>query len=102
VSAHSSGAGWSRAARLELPGAGYQAHTILLVDLLLHVEVDASNDEVGNHVKGADGIEDIGVIEGDLLGDLHKPPAPSLVFNQESKRLIETYRMMTRLELHGG
>lgn len=49
-------------------------HTILLVDLSLNVKVDARNDEIGNNVEGADAIENVRVIEGNLLGDLHEPP----------------------------
>jgi hypothetical protein len=47
--------------------------TILLVDLCLDVEVDARDDQVANNVQRAHAVEDIGVIEGNLLGDLHEP-----------------------------
>jgi hypothetical protein len=64
---------------------GCRARTILLVDLLLDVEVDARDDQVGDNVEGANGIQDIWVIERDLLGDLHKPPRQTLVHEYDSR-----------------
>jgi hypothetical protein len=49
-------------------------HTILLVYLRLNIKVDSGNDYVGEDVERADAVQDIRVIEGHLLGDLHKPP----------------------------
>jgi hypothetical protein len=53
--------------------------TILLVDLRLHVEVDTGDDQVGDDVEGAHGVQHVRVIEGYLLGDLHEPPVLRLV-----------------------
>ncbi len=53
---------------------GSQVRTILLVYLRLHVEVDACDDDVGEHVEGAHAVEHIRILKGHLLGDLHKPP----------------------------
>lgn len=44
--------------------------TLLPVDLDLDVVVDAQDDQVADHVERAHGVEDIGVVEGDLLGHL--------------------------------
>lgn len=46
-------------------------HTPLLVDLHLGVEVDAGDQQVANDVEGAHAHEDVRVVEGDLLADLH-------------------------------
>jgi hypothetical protein len=51
-----------------------RARTILLVDLLLYVEIDAGDDYVGDDVECAYAVKNVRVIEGHLLGDLHKPP----------------------------
>jgi len=45
--------------------------TLLLVDEHLCVEVEASDDEVAQEVHGANTVEDVGVVKGDTLGDLH-------------------------------
>lgn len=49
--------------------------TLLLVDLRLHVEVDAGNDQVGHNVECADSHQDVGLLERHLLGNLHHEPA---------------------------
>ena len=46
-------------------------HTPLLVDLHLGVEVDAGDEQVADDVERAHAHEDVGVLEGDLLADLH-------------------------------
>lgn len=46
-------------------------HTLLLVDLDLGVEVDASNDHVANDVDRANDVKDVRVFEGDSLRHLH-------------------------------
>jgi hypothetical protein len=51
-----------------------EMRTILLVDLLLHVEIDAGNDYVGDDVERAHAVKNVRIIERHLLGDLHKPP----------------------------
>ena len=48
------------------------ARTILLFDLRLHVEVDTSDDDVGQNVQRAHTVQDVWIIERNLLGDLHK------------------------------
>lgn len=45
--------------------------TLLLVYLHLHVKVYARNEYIGEDVKGADAVEDIGVFKGDLFRCLH-------------------------------
>ncbi len=45
--------------------------TFLLVDFLLDVEVHADDEEVRDDVERADAHENLGVVEGDLFGDLH-------------------------------
>jgi hypothetical protein len=49
--------------------------TLLAVDLRLHVEVNAGNDKVGHDVECANSHQDVGVLEGHLLRDLHHEPA---------------------------
>jgi hypothetical protein len=73
--------------------------TILLVDLLLDVEVDAGDDDVGDDVERAHAVQDIRVIKWDLLGDLHKPPMSALVSGRVCHQEREAYKMMTRLVL---
>ena len=46
-------------------------HTFLLIDLHLHVEVDAENDQVGDNVEASDAEQNVGVFEGNLLRHLH-------------------------------
>lgn len=46
-------------------------HTLLGVNLGLDVQVDEANDDVAGNVNGANGVEDILVVEGNLLRDLH-------------------------------
>lgn len=46
-------------------------YTLFRVNLLLHVEVDGRNDQVRNNVQRADAHEDLGIVEGYLLGYLH-------------------------------
>ena len=75
------------------------SRTVLFVDLSLDIEVDAQDDHVGEDVKGAHAIENVWVIEGDLLGDLHKPSEEISDTNHDKERSRKTYRMMTRLEL---
>lgn len=45
--------------------------TLLLVNLGLDVEVDDGDDDVAGNVAGAAHVQDVGVFEGDLAGDLH-------------------------------
>lgn len=59
-------------------------HTLLLVDLHLHHEVQTSNDQVADNVESAAHVEDIGVVEGDLLRDLHRPEDDDEVLTTES------------------
>ena len=47
------------------------AHTPLLVDLHLGVEVDAGDEQVADDVERAHAHEDVGIFKGDLLADLH-------------------------------
>jgi hypothetical protein len=65
--------------RVRALDAGCQERTILLVDLLLDIEVDARNDQIGDDIERAHAVEDIWVIERNLLGDLHEPPTRRLV-----------------------
>jgi hypothetical protein len=60
-----------------------RVRTILLVDFLLHVEVDAGDDDVGDDVERAHAVENVRVVERYLLGDLHEPPTRQ-VSNQVS------------------
>lgn len=53
-------------------------HTILLVDLGLYIEIDASDYHVGKDVESAHAVEDSRVVEGNLLGDLHKTTVEEL------------------------
>lgn len=46
-------------------------HTLLSVDGVHDVEVDGEDDDIAERVKGAAEVENVGVLEGDLLGDLH-------------------------------
>ena len=74
--------------------------TILLVDLRLHVEVDARDDDVGHNVQCAHAVEHIGVIKWDLFRDLHKSPAWALEIGPVymcATAEEDAYRMMTRL-----
>lgn len=45
--------------------------TLLLVNGALDIEVNSQDDDVADGIEGAAGIEDVGVFEGDLLGELH-------------------------------
>lgn len=47
-------------------------HIALLVDLHLHVEVEADDYEIGEEVNSADEVQDEGVFEGDFFGGLHE------------------------------
>ena len=47
--------------------------TLLLVDLLLNVEIDCNNDQVGDNIKSSHAHQDLGIFKGNLLGDLHRP-----------------------------
>jgi hypothetical protein len=49
--------------------------TLLAVDLGLHVEVNAGNNEVGHDVECANSHQNVGVLEGHLLRNLHHEPA---------------------------
>lgn len=57
--------------RVLCEGWGGEVTTFLLVDFLLQVEIHADDEEVRNDVKCAHAHEDLGVVEGDLFGDLH-------------------------------
>jgi len=46
--------------------------TLLGIDLLLAVEVDAENEDVGHNVANAHGSENSRVFKGDLLRCLHE------------------------------
>ena len=48
-------------------------HTFLRVDLGLDVEIDARDDDVGEHVDRAHAHQDVRVVKGYLLRDLHHP-----------------------------
>jgi hypothetical protein len=48
--------------------------TILFVDLLLDIEVNAGDDDVGDDVERAHAVQHIRVIKRNLLRDLHKSP----------------------------
>lgn len=54
--------------RLDILESG---EVLLLVDLDLGVEVDASNDHVANDVDRANDVKDVRVFEGDSLRHLH-------------------------------
>lgn len=45
--------------------------TFLCVDLVLKIQVDAGNDDVGDNVQNADSEEYLGIIEWYLFGYLH-------------------------------
>jgi hypothetical protein len=47
------------------------SRTLLLVDLELDVEVDASDEHIADDVESAYSVKDGRVVEGDLLADLH-------------------------------
>lgn len=47
--------------------------TLLLVDLLLDVEVDAKEQDVGEYVEGSDSQQDLWILKRYLLGELHHP-----------------------------
>jgi hypothetical protein len=64
-----------------------RVRTILLVDFLLHVEVDAGDDDVGGDVERAHAVENVRVVKRYLLGDLHERP---------------TQRVSTRFPLSAG
>lgn len=46
-------------------------HTLLLINLHLDIKVDTSDDNVADHVKCADHVQGVWVVEWDFLGDLH-------------------------------
>lgn len=45
--------------------------TLLRVDLLLHVEVDADDDHVGDNIQCSNGQQDLWILEIYFLRDLH-------------------------------
>ena len=45
--------------------------TLLPVDGVHDVEVDGEDEDIAERVKSAAEVENVGVLEGDLLGDLH-------------------------------
>ena len=47
------------------------AHTLLRVDLQLYVEVDAQYQQIGDDVQASDAHQDLRVLEGYLLRNLH-------------------------------
>lgn len=51
--------------------AGGTKLTLLRVDLHLHVEINAQDDEIGYDVENADAQKDLRIFEGYLLGYLH-------------------------------
>lgn len=53
-----------------LSGGG---RTLLLVNEVVSVGVNGDDDNVGEHVDGADDVHGLGILHGDLLGDLHHP-----------------------------
>jgi len=76
------------------------SHVPLLVDLQLDVIVDAEEDDVGEDVNDADGVEDVEVFEGDLLRQLHhKPSLISISGGLMYAARDEAYSMMRRFEL---
>lgn len=79
---------------------GVHGLTILLVDLLLDIEVDASDDDVGDYVERAHAVQHIRVIKRNLLRDLHKSPRRRIREYCQSSKQDEAYKMRTRLELH--
>lgn len=54
-----------------IAGRRKEVHTSLLVDLELDEEVDRGDEDVADDVEGAHAVEDVRVLEGDLLADLH-------------------------------
>lgn len=66
--------------------------TLLLVDLGLGVEVEANNDQVADDVEHTAGVQDIGVLEGDLLGHLHHPEDDDDVGTVAWKKAISLVR----------
>jgi hypothetical protein len=73
--------------------------TLLLVDLSLHVEVDAGNDDVRQDVECARAVEDHRIVEGYPLGDLHHPAGKEVRNPATGQQNSATYRMMMRLVL---
>jgi hypothetical protein len=45
--------------------------TLLLVDQEVHVGVDGDDDQIGRKVSSTDHHQDIRILEGDLLRNLH-------------------------------
>jgi hypothetical protein len=85
--------------------------TLLLVDLGLGVQVEANNDHVANNVEHTASIQDIGVLEGDLLGHLHHPKDDddvgtvawkSCQFDVHATGKIETSCRISGADLHLG
>ena len=46
-------------------------HTLLLINLHLHIIVNARNQDVASNVHGADHVQSVWVVEWDFLADLH-------------------------------
>lgn len=51
--------------------SAHSRHTILFVDLGLSVQVETQDDHVGQDVHATNKKEDIRVLKGNLLGQLH-------------------------------
>ena len=60
--------------------------TVLLVDLSLDVEVDAGDDDIGEDVERAHAVENIGVVKGHSLGDLHESPTIRSAYGPQRDR----------------
>ncbi len=50
-----------------------RAHTSLLINLHLGIQVDGDDEQIADDVEGAHAVEHVRVFEGDLLADLHHP-----------------------------
>ena len=73
--------------------------TLVLVDLHLDEEIQAGNDQVAGNVESAAHVEDIGVFEGNLLGELHRPEDDDEVLTTESHTISFMHHFTPPLRL---
>jgi len=76
--------------------------TFLLVDLDLDVQVDAGDDDIAEDIDGAHQVEDVGVVEGDLFGNLHHPEDDDEIHSVATRQTTGDFPTVERRRTFGG